>query len=278
MAEVNDRGQLLLVGGIVLAIFFVALALLVNTAIYTDNVATRGGDSASEALDYQDGAETAIGGLLDAENGNPANDNISEIKTNVSMGTGEIATALEQQHLRRGASATLEASDVYGNTTSGLLIREDGEFSDWTVNASAVRNFVVEFDTADDGFTIQLKDTKLNITNDGDIVVSQGGEELCRADDSDTVTFDVTARILDGDPCRFEWPELDSDSQIRFDDGHEAGGSYELTVETDETTSDVGDSISEEAIYAIDGLRLRYHSTDVSYETSVRIAPGEPDV
>lgn len=284
MAEVRDRGQLLLVGGVILAVFFVALALLVNTAIYTDNVATRGGDSASEALDYQDGVVSAVGGLLDAENADNTHDNTSEIMTAVESGTEEIDETMRQQHLRRGAATNVSVGSISENTTEGLLIRQPDaeEFEDWTVNASAARKFVIEFNESEgDGFGIELNDTRLDFTEEsGDLVIEQDGVDLCRADNSEPIQFDVTAQRLDGEPCPFEWPELDDDSQIRFVGGDNAAGSYELTVATDEDDpSDVGtEAHVTEAVYSIEKLGLRYDSPDVSYVTKVRVAPGEPDV
>lgn len=284
MAEVNDRGQLLLVGGIVLAVFFVALALLVNTAIYTDNVATRGGDSAAEALDYQDGVVTAVGGLLDAENANESNTDVEGIETAVESGTTEIDAAMERQHLRRGAATNVSVGSISENTTEGLLIQQTDadNFENWTVNASAVRRFVIEFNASTgDGFGIELNDTSLdfNFSEDSnDLVIEQDGVDLCSADNNESVRFDVTAQRINGEPCPFEWPELDDD-EISFENGDTAAGSYELTVDSDDETDEVGSgNIATEAVYSINELGLRYDSPDVSYETTVRIAPGEPDV
>ena len=51
MADVTrpNRGQLLLVAAIALGILFVALALILNTAIFTENLATRSSRWRSDA-------------------------------------------------------------------------------------------------------------------------------------------------------------------------------------------------------------------------------------
>jgi hypothetical protein len=56
--EGGDRGQLLLVAGFAIAVTIVALVLLLNTAIYTENLATRDVDTDSnEALAFRDTVE-----------------------------------------------------------------------------------------------------------------------------------------------------------------------------------------------------------------------------
>ena len=50
----NDRGQLILVTGLLIAFVLVTLVLLLNGAIYTENLSTRGVDKgANDAMEYQ---------------------------------------------------------------------------------------------------------------------------------------------------------------------------------------------------------------------------------
>ena len=63
----RDRGQLLLVGAIGLAIILVALALALNTAVVGELSAAQAGQSVSEeraVIHFVDGVERGIGGLL----------------------------------------------------------------------------------------------------------------------------------------------------------------------------------------------------------------------
>lgn len=284
-----DRGQLLLVGGILLAVMFVVLALLVNTAIYTDNVATRGGDAAGEALEYQAGVVDSVGGLMDAENAHGGHATVGEITLAVENGIGEIDAAMRQNHLRRGAATNVTVESASDETTDGLLIRERdvNEFKNWDANATAVRGFVVELDpdnmTVGEPLEIVLNDTRVEVnrTDDDDIVVEGGTANTeCTVDAADVgevVRFDVTGESLDGESCRFGWPDLDEDSQIAFENGTNAGGSYELTVAEESKDNVTGPEISD-ALYSIDALSIRIDSPEVSYETTIRIAPGEPDV
>lgn len=281
----GDRGQMILVMGVVLAVMFLALAVLVNAAIYTDNVATRGGDSAGEALEYRAGVVDAVGGLIDAENAD--GDDIETIEGNVSSGTALIDDGLATMHLRRGAVAEVNSSSVSTDTTRGLLIREfnTDQFEDWTVNATAVREFSIDLDPTrmsegTDAVRIELNDTTLEIHRTGGefVVEDDDGNVECSTDDDDPVRFDVTGERLDGEPCRFGWPAFDEDSEISLANGEYGGGSYELTVASDDDTAEVDDAITTEALYSVDELELRFDTPRLRYETTVRVAPGEPDV
>ncbi|MCL7418278.1 MAG: hypothetical protein M8354_10625, partial [Halalkalicoccus sp.] len=73
MAPLNrpepDRGQLILVTGVTIAVILVALVVLLNTVIYTENLATRGIDSgADDALEYRATVVGSVGELIEYEN------------------------------------------------------------------------------------------------------------------------------------------------------------------------------------------------------------------
>lgn len=70
MADVSgDRGQLFLVGALVLAVLFVSFAMLTNTAVYTENLATRDSDpGTAAAVEYREATRRGVGGALDYVN------------------------------------------------------------------------------------------------------------------------------------------------------------------------------------------------------------------
>lgn len=274
----KDRGQMILIAGVMLAVVFVGLAVLVNAAIYTDNVATRGGDSASEALQYQSGVVDSVGGLVDAENF--VSNDVSSIEDNVSRGIQRIDETQRQYNLRRGA----RTNTTLNGTVEGRLVQESGvaDFTNWDANASAVRGFEIELDKTemptDDPFRIDLDGTyvEVNKTSGGNIVVTNETDTIrCEAD---TVKFDVTAQQLGGEPCRFGFPEFDADSQIAIENGTNGGGSYKLTIESEDAIgTDIPTNVATEALYSVD-LDVRVDTPRISYERTVRVAPGEPDV
>ena len=284
MAEMNDRGQMILMAGVLLAIIFVALALLVNAAIYTDNVATRGGDSASEALEYQNGVTGSVGELIDAENADGEHANVNEIETAVEAGTDKIDETHKGYHLRRGAGTTTSLDTATFEEGRYLSETSTTRFTDWTANASAVRGFVIDLDTTNmtegSAFEIDLNGTRLSVNRTGGNIEVSGGTEgiECAVPKSDMVRLDVTGQQLGGEPCRFGFPDLDDDSQIGIENGEHAAGTYELTVKHgNHFDDDIPTEIVSEAVYSVD-LDLRIDTPELSYERTVRIAPGEPDV
>lgn len=65
MADLTERGQILLIAAFALAVTFVALALVVNSAIFTENLASRGEVAgSSEALLYQHQVRQGVGGAM----------------------------------------------------------------------------------------------------------------------------------------------------------------------------------------------------------------------
>ncbi|MDR9429525.1 MAG: hypothetical protein RI568_02315 [Natronomonas sp.] len=289
MAKVNgarrERGQMILVAGITLALLFVALALLVNAAIYTDNLATRGSDSAAEPLEYRANVVDSVGGLIDAENA--AQTDLGIITSNVTNGTEAIDDTLRQYHLRRGA--TTNASVVPRSVNDGLLIQETETpgFTSWSANASSVRSFAIELDTtemaAGSPFVIDMNGTTIDVavSGDGNITATGGTENVgCEVspDANGMVRLDVTRERLGGEPCKFGWPTLDSDSEVGLTNAANGAGSYELTIDSADSTGEfpVGMDVKE-ALYSVE-VALRMDTAKLRYETTVRIAPGEPDV
>src|SRR6056297_2455049 len=60
----DRRGQMLLVAALGLAVAFVALALVLNAVVFTENLATRNPDPADDALAYEGAVTEGVGGLL----------------------------------------------------------------------------------------------------------------------------------------------------------------------------------------------------------------------
>ncbi|MEF8778666.1 MAG: hypothetical protein V5A36_07130 [Natronomonas sp.] len=287
MAEMNDRGQLLLLAGIFLAVLFVALALLVNTAIYTDNVATRGGDSAGEALEYQSSVVDSVGGLIDAENADGDHGTRDEIRNAVKAGTETIDSIHTQNHRRRGVDTNISTGNISAETTTdGTLLRRTnpGEIQEWNVsNASGVRAFDIGLEAGSvgsDPLNITLDSTTLFVYKDaGDVVVAQDSmaNVTCRANATGTVRFDVTDGRLGGDRCQIEWPDING--EVGFENNGSVNGTYNVTVAADVDPATFDPDIdAKRALYSIDELEIRIDTPQLRYETTVRIAPGEPDV
>lgn len=281
--ETADRGQMILLMGVILAVMFVALAILLNAAIYTDNVATRGGDPAGEALEYQSGAVDSVSRLLAEEN----DQTDGTTATDVESAVGNIAESHRQYHLRRGAMAETTADEVH----EGLLIEQaaSGELTDWNVgDAEAVRSFEIAFEpdgmsqfdlTTDEPFEIDAGESSryvyINEDESEDLVVAKGvGDPVCTADaDADEVRFDVTGGQFGESTCDVDWPS--SIDGISFSNGENATGTYDLTVKgVGIDGKDIPDTTN--IVYDVD-LTLQVTTPEVRYERSVTVSPEGTD-
>ena len=269
----GDRGQMILLMGVVLAVMFVALALLVNAAIYTDNVATRGGDPAGEALEYQNGVVDSTAGLLAAENdgGTTAGE--------VTPAIGNVSEHHRRYHLRRGAAAETSVDTV----NEGLFINESdvSGFGNWDVSADSAREFDMTLNTEEMDnetfFYIDLgpEQLEVNKTSSGNLVIEGGSENVeCTVTNPDgDVEFNVSSELLGGDPCEFGWSAFDG-GDIGIRSGENGTGDYDLTVETNEDPGEPPES--RDIIYDVD-LTLRVTTPELRYERSVTVVPEGVD-
>ena len=128
--DAEDRGQLVLVAGFALAVVLVALVLLANTAIFTENLATRdNGVGEREVLGYRSSAVDGAGGIVDRENAAEyANGERDLLEGNVSDGLAALDSQLRESAGRNAASAR---ADVNAATfTNGSLVRQNGTADD----------------------------------------------------------------------------------------------------------------------------------------------------
>ncbi|NHN58345.1 MULTISPECIES: hypothetical protein [Halorussus] len=76
----RDRGQLVLVGALTLAVSLVAVAVVLNSAIYTENLASRSDDAGvGAAVDVRESVRDGVGGLTDRANENHAGDDYATL-------------------------------------------------------------------------------------------------------------------------------------------------------------------------------------------------------
>ncbi|MEA5408398.1 hypothetical protein VB773_13045 [Haloarculaceae archaeon H-GB2-1] len=157
MAHLNrrDRGQLILVAGFALAVAFVALALVLNAAIFTGSLATRGENTgANDALAYRQTVETDVGELLQYANEVNASDSYGDLETNVTVGVNEMSNLSARLQVRTGTVSNVSLqSSVSGtrilqnDTTARRFTNESGD-SDWTMaeGVQQTRAFTIEID------------------------------------------------------------------------------------------------------------------------------------
>ncbi len=311
-----DRGQLLVVAGLVMAVSLVALVVLLNATIYSENVATRGVEATDgEAIEVRATAVEGVGELVDATNhGGP--DSFGAANDTVTDGIADFDDRMARRYAKRGGVVHLSIGDppptegrylaTTGNDTS-LANATNATAYTFAGGVDRTRGFALELDpdalaetTAEnapaESFHVVLNGSDLpesrevyvyrNATAD-EVTVATGtnGSDptvQCSVDagTGGAVTLDLTGDRLGGGPCFGVWPSaLNTPSDaytMEFEHANAADGEATATVRPGSGGGFVADHGDDRpAVYAVT-VDLRYRTADLLFETTVRVAPGEP--
>ena len=311
MADVDKRGQIVLVTALAIAVALVALVLLLNTVIYAENLATRGADvGGQDVVTYRNAVERGVGGTIDAENRLDYGGH-DVARENVSAAVDRIDTLLARQHLRR--TELVEISNL--SMTNGAILRhptDTDNFSSaggsdaWTLatGVPATRGFVMTVDRSDvtatgttGAFHVVLDDGSNQwiayVYDDGDLTVAvknatdSSASVACTATGTNA-TIDFTRGTVDGDPCPglSFGTGLSGNYSIEFGEGDAAGGTYNLTVKRDPDAdpsmqtvfNGPGSGTAPYYAYAVYDatVDVRYRTDALRFTDRFRVAPGEP--
>lgn len=134
MADVASRGQLMLVAALTLAVLFVGLALLLNTAIFAENLATRqsGGPTgeltaASAAVD-----DAVLGSLFHVDVTNDDGAGESSLETELADAAGNWSEVAARQ---LAADGWVVSVDLRGTTGGTRFVHDDPDRA-WTSESS----------------------------------------------------------------------------------------------------------------------------------------------
>jgi hypothetical protein len=311
----DERAQLLLVAAFGLAVMFVALALILNTTIYTENLATRGSDIAGgkEAARYYDAAMDNAHTEFTFANYNNNSTYASSDWTGLDdhfqpavEGFDDLSASL---YSVRGRSVSVDVATTYGvrivqDNASRTFTNESG-VADWEVaNDTLVRNFTMEIDSSvmscspPDCLTVRLDSTlgpdywQVAIEQDGsgnyEVNVSGSGISggTCAGGPFSDPTINFTAGTINGVDCpKLEFAEGLSGApyHITIENGNVEAGTYEF-VSTDTGWFELGanhHTSNTESPYATTALysatvRIAFQTDRVLLVTVEVIAPGEP--
>jgi hypothetical protein len=238
--EGDERGQLLLVGVLVLAASFIVLALVVNSAIFTENLATREDVPGSEeAVEYRAEIVDAIGETV-------VNINEDENVTSRSELENHTQNEVAVLHSRGGLTWAIRGGMVnvsYQNETVGYRIAQENESrnftdrsasEDWTVAEDVTRVRNVQFELRDvdtggfaSGFEMSVSSGttwSLSVSEEGltglgpdkvavTVETGTGDQAECVRDKPNAtspLTIDVTDATADGEPCHALNRQLDT--------------------------------------------------------------------
>lgn len=134
MADVG-RGQLLLVAALGLAALFVALALILNTAIFTENLATRGSDvrGGVDVASYRNAALEGGSGAMEHAN-EEHNGSYDHLEENFTAGVRDFSNLSGRHAALDGRSANVSVADIRRGTRI-VQTNESRNFTDDDANA-----------------------------------------------------------------------------------------------------------------------------------------------
>ena len=240
----RDRGQLLVIIALVLGMVFVALAIVVNAAIFTENLATRETVDSERTAAFTGDVERAIEVRYNHTNSNGShtasaaratfNDTFrtwTDQRSNVSATEGGYYGANWTTHV--GWRLDQSSDDSFAPADNRDAIN-------WTLatDAEDIAAFELEVtkddlnDSADGAFNVFVTDGTETwelfvYRTDGNVVVTN---DTATSDECTTgssrAKIDVRAGELDGDPCdELDLPSaLNSNLRIEFRDVHNSSG------------------------------------------------------
>ncbi|WP_235681715.1 DUF7261 family protein [Halorubrum salinarum] len=310
----EDRGQIILITGLTLAVLFVAVVLLLNTVIYTENLATRGVDAGgAEAVEFRDGSVEDLAGILYREHRNGSANATAPFLASAER-YGRTVGGLRARDgvvadVRVNASTVDSGHFIAQNETDAgfrNMTAPDGTTADWTVagGVNRTRNYRLTVDStsvatsAGAAFTVVADGAggnwSVSLSNDAadaiDVTVRNETDTVSETflhDSGENVTIDLTAGTVDGQ--RFPalvWAEgVQNGSEpydsydVRYENGTEARGTYHLVVDERDGTSPLTDSSRPyvvEGIYSVE-VEVLHRTPGLTYGDTVRLAPGERD-
>lgn len=304
----TERGQIILIAAFVMAVTFVSLALVVNSAIFTENLASRGETAGSDdALVVRHEVQQSVGQSIEYAN---TYDTTSEERqaANVTESVATISDSLTSQQAETGKLVVIDGPTAFEN---GTRIRDNASAGgstfenastggapqpDWVVVENVERTRAFEMNLSDaSGFAVTLAETsgtdrwQMAVTessNDFTVTVSESGATVgsCTVGPRRSVRIDVTGGLVGGDPCPYLHfgRGIDGQYDLYYNDSDDVTGNYTMVVGEDDYASanltgsrTDGDPYTSHAIYAAD-VTYRYDGPSIVYNTTVRVAPGEP--
>lgn len=229
----GERGQLLLIGAFIIAVSFVVLALVVNSAIFTENLATRDEVAGSgDALEFRHEVVRNGGDLMTeinqnnsiatSDQGDKFENSLGHISTQGALQQSAQGRIIEVENssitIEDGTKIAQDSAKEFGNSSN----RPDLQTADWVVveDVSNTRNFKMNVSRADELSAPLVNPYELiidngsaswtmNVSYASPLVIvtvespSSSNPEICtrnRAPD-ESIEIDVTGGTVGGEPC-----------------------------------------------------------------------------
>ncbi|MFB6125051.1 MAG: hypothetical protein ABEJ59_03740 [Halanaeroarchaeum sp.] len=289
----RSRGQVVLVAALGIAVTFVALALVTNTVIYTQNLATRETVDGVDPVAFQQSTADATADLLALANTYNASGDI-DARFRADVADYSNASAIEVARNGHVATASVRS------TTPGTRIYQDhprnftngSAVTDWTVatDVTATRRFELNVtrENLSDGtpFTVIATDgtdtwtatiggNATNVT----LTVDDGTPTTCTVA-AETTTVDLTRPALNGTTC--DAPAfatgVGTPYDVQFSNGAQGYGRYVLFVDDGATVdgTNYASTLPDTAPALYDAtVHVHVRRPDLDYATNVTVAPED---
>lgn len=263
----RDRGQVILIAAFALAVVFIALALVLNSAIFAQNLASRSGPEQSDAITYQREMVRGVGDVMEYANYHN-NSTYSDARDNFTAAVSALDNATGSQQALNSRVVGVEAVSVHSGTqivqnnstaAPASLYTPEGVTTpvNWTLVSGADGARQIQFNVSKDNLVTSCSNFNqstcfhMNVTetsgtqnwtmglyqgSSGDFRVrvynGSGTFDTAAPVSGDYHTVDVTAGEIDGE----EWAPLDFAENvdppydIEFVWGDHANGSYRMIV------------------------------------------------
>ena len=289
-ARAADRGQLILVGAFALAVVFVALALVMNAAIYTENLATRSetaGTADAQAFERTTKA-TAQAAFRYAHEVNDSDHEGLERNVTQAIDAYHNVSRVQQATSGQLVDVTVASTPPGTNiTNTNVGFESPGGADDWTLatGVGGTRSFGLDVENwaggSDDELWVVAGDADdwyLNVSYDGSQwavgVNDSGTYTSCGTTTASDLTVDFSAGTVDGDDCAaLDLGSVGGTYDLGIRNGSVADGDYTLIADVE--PSAVATSVpTEEVLYAMT-VDVTYRTPKLQYRTTIRVAPGE---
>lgn len=306
----RDRGQLLIITAISLAVLLVLMALALNTAVYgTIHVGGADDDLREErnVVRYEDGVRRGVAGLIPAVNEATAADQ-DALRANLSRAVANWSRVSGRHEATDGVATNASLAEAHFGT--GVV--HDNESRAFTNRSDATNWTVVDGFNQVDHFEMRINRSRLVNTSDCNAdgtcfeLTADGGWKLTayrtnqkvviRVDASDStkcettdppVAVDLTNGNFDHTNCSGKtFTPIDEESDgpytIGYANADNINGTYELHGEGDLDESnyygaDSGASPRVGPRLAAANVTVTYRSADLNYSTVIRVEPGDTD-
>jgi hypothetical protein len=300
------RGQILLVTAFVLAVMFVGLALVMNTVIYSENLATRADSTTSQPILHANSMETGTEDVIryiNEHDTSPSMTDYSPLRADLEDAFENIS-AVSGRHSLRDGQVT---DDSLGTEFHGTWIRQTNSTrnftrldtaSSWTPvpDANGARSLRIHVNDAIEpngpsAFMVEATDTsgdswRLHVGDDEVSVEDSGGNiyDCPHSDPASGFWVNVSSGAVEGTDCAgltFA-ADLGTIEKVDYENAENITGTYRLIANDTESDVDTGQygattgPFVEKGIYGA-WIEIDSERESLVFRTDRRVIPGDED-